>query len=54
MDYELRCPRCGSGPLLTIFETFETAMECRAELDPTNCHTCEERITPAVGVIPDT
>lgn len=54
MSYELRCPLCGSGPLLTSFETFETAKEFRNELDPTNCHTCGKSIKPAVGVVPDT
>lgn len=53
MGYELRCPHCGSGPLMSVFETFETADEFRNELDPTNCHSCEERIKPAVGVVPD-
>lgn len=54
MNYELRCPLCGSGPFLTSFRTFETAEEVRNELDPTNCHSCEERIKPAIGVVPDT
>lgn len=35
------------------FETLELAKEVRNDLDPTNCHSCEESIKPAVGVLPD-
>lgn len=53
MDYELRCPECGSGPFLTPFETFEAANTFTQDFAPTNCHSCERSIEPAIAVVPD-